>query len=49
MSYSQASWNLIEILALFTYGPNVPELFKRAATYVDRILKSAKPSDLPMQ
>src|SRR5215831_18372584 len=40
---------LIEIGALFTYGPNVPELMKRVATYVDKILRGAKPIDLPMQ
>jgi putative ABC transport system substrate-binding protein len=40
---------LIEIGGLFNYGPSVPELLRRSATYVDKILKGAKPSDLPMQ
>jgi ABC-type uncharacterized transport system substrate-binding protein len=35
--------------ALFSYGPNYPEIGRSLAGYIDRILKGAKPADLPVE
>jgi putative tryptophan/tyrosine transport system substrate-binding protein len=44
---TQGQW--VEAGGLISYGPSVPDQYRRAATYVDKVLKGARPADLPIE
>ena len=39
----------VEVGGLMAYGPNFPDLYRRAGDYVDKILRGAKPQDIPVE
>ena len=48
-SNNLCAWDYVEAGGLMPYGPNYPDLNRRAGEYLDKILRGTKPSDLPVE
>jgi ABC transporter substrate binding protein len=46
---TQANRERVEMGGLMSYGPNFPSLYRRAGDFVDKILRGAKPADIPVE
>jgi putative tryptophan/tyrosine transport system substrate-binding protein len=44
-----ATRDFVDVGGLMTYSPSFPDMYRRAATYVDKIMKGARPADLPVE
>jgi putative ABC transport system substrate-binding protein len=40
---------VVETGGLMSYGPNIPDLYRRAAEFVDKVLRGTKPADIPVE
>ena len=49
MAFTEFAFGVVRPGIPLSYGPNLPEQFRRAADYVDKILRGAKPADLPVE